>query len=333
MVKLKKIAKGSLKMNIIHKTYSKENGNAFLSHSSLSYIFAQCWRPEKDEDVKAIFQITHGMAEHSDRYEKFGRYLAELGYAVFIHEHIGHGRSVKSEEFLGYFGDDKDSWKHRVEDCHTMTLVAKEECPDVPVILFGHSMGSFVARAYLAKYSSEIKAAVICGTSGPNPAAKMGISLAAAAGRMNGYNQKSDFLNNIAFGTYNKKFIKEGEEDLGFNWLSVNRENIDRYNEDPLCGYVFTASGFKGLFGILSYVSSNEWYSLVPSDIPILLTSGKDYPVGNFSKGVRTVYDKLIKTGHSKVDLKLWPGLRHEILNEEKQEVFDYISNWADKKI
>lgn len=320
-------------MNIIHKIYSKETGNAFLSSSRLAYIYAQCWRPENDADVKAIFQITHGMAEHSDRYEDFGRYLANLGYAVYIHEHIGHGRSVKSEEFLGYFGKDKDAWNYLVEDCHAMTLLAKKELPDVPVILFGHSMGSFVARAYIAKYSGDIKAAVICGTSGPNPAASMGILMADVIGKYNGFEQKSDFLNNIAFGSYNKKFLKEGEEDLGFNWLSVNRENIDKYNEDPLCGYVFTVSGFKGLFGILSYVSSTQWFKSVPEDLPILLTSGKDDPVGSYAKGVRTVFDKLVSTNHKKTELKLWSGLRHEILNEGKSEVYEYISNWADKKI
>ena len=319
-------------MNIIHKVYSKENDNAFLSHSGLAYIYAQSWRPENDNDVKAIFQITHGMAEHSDRYEDFGRYLANLGYAVFIHEHIGHGRSVKSDDFLGYFGEGKDVWTHLVEDCHTMTTVEKSEYPDVPVILFGHSMGSFVARAYLAKYSSDVKAAVICGTSGPNPAASLGILLANIIGKYNGFNSKSDFLNNIAFGSYNKKFIKV-EEDLGFNWLSVNKENVLKYNDDPLCGYVFTASGFKGLFGILSYVSSNEWYEKIPTDLPVLLTSGKDDPVGNYAKGVRTVFDKLVSTDHKKTELKLWPGLRHEILNEGKPEVYEYISNWADKKI
>lgn len=319
-------------MNIIHKTYSKEEGNAFLSHSELAYIFAQCWRPENDSDVKAIFQITHGMAEHSDRYEDFGRYLANLGYAVYIHEHVGHGRSVKSEEFLGYFGEDKDPWTHLVEDCRSMTRLAKKELPGVPVILFGHSMGSFVARAYLAKYSDEIKAAIICGTSGPNPAAGMGILMANVIGNYSGFNKKSDFLNNIAFGAYNKKFL-ETEEDLGFNWLSVNRENVEKYNADPLCGYVFTVSGFKGLFGILSYVSSSEWFRKVPTGLPILLTSGKDDPVGSYSKGVRTVFNKLVSTGHNKTELKLWPGLRHEILNEGKPEVYEYIANWADKKI
>lgn len=318
-------------MNIINKVYSKENGKAFMSHSSLAYIYAQCWRPENDEDVKAVFQITHGMAEHSERYEDFGRYLASLGYAVFIHEHIGHGRSVKSEEFLGYFGKDKDSWKHLVEDCHQMTLLAKKECPDVPVILFGHSMGSFVARAYLAKYAYELKAAIICGTSGPNPAAKIGIALADIVGKVNGFDKKSDLLNGIAFGSYNKKFVKT-EKDTGFNWLSVNKQNVEKYNADPLCGYVFTSSGFKGLFGILSYVSSKEWYNKVPDDLPILLTSGKDDPVGGYAKGVKTVYDTLKNTSHNKVDLKLWPGLRHEILNEGKPEVYKYISDWADSK-
>lgn len=320
-------------MNITHKIYSKENSNAFMSHSSLAYIYAQSWAPEDKNDVKAIFQITHGMAEHSDRYRDFALFLAENGYAVFIHEHIGHGRSVKSDNFLGYFGEDDKPWKYLVEDCHEMTLAAKKEYPDVPVILFGHSMGSFVARAYLSKYSNELTGAVICGTSGPNPAAGFGIALAKALGKINGFKSRSDLLNNIAFGSYNKKFIKT-EPDTGFNWLSVNKKNVEEYIDDSLCGYVFTISGFIGLFGILSYVSSSEWFKSVPSNFPVLLTSGKEDPVGSYSKGVRAVYNKLVQTGHERIDLKLWTNLRHEILKEETySDVFKYILSWSDKHI
>lgn len=320
-------------MNILHKIYSQKNSNTFFSSSGLAHIFAQSWAPEKREDVKAIFQITHGMAEHSDRYEDFANHLVGCGYAVFIHEHIGHGRSVKDESQLGYFGEDNNSWTHLVEDCHLMTQLAKKEYPDVPVILFGHSMGSFVARAYIAKYSDDISAAIICGTSGPNPASGLGVHIASLIGKIKGFDHKSLFLNNLAFGSYNKKFIKT-EKDTGFNWLSVNKDNVEYYNNDPLCGYCFTVSGFKGLFGLLTYVSGNEWFDKVPDKLPILFTAGVDDPVGNYSKGVVYVYDKLKNSNHNEIDLKLWPGLRHEILNEKSnKEVYEYISSWTDGKI
>lgn len=320
-------------MNIVHKVYSKENGNTFMSHSSLAYIYAQSWAPENKEDIKAVFQITHGMAEHSDRYEDFAQYLCSQGYAVFIHEHIGHGKSVKSDEFLGYFGKDDEPWIHLVEDCHQMTKLAKSEYPGLPVILFGHSMGSFVARAYLSKYADELKAAVICGTAGPNPAAGAGIIMANIIGKLYGLNYKTKFLDNLAFGSYNKKFIKT-EPDNGFNWLSVNKENVEKYNADKYCGFLFSVSGFKGLFGILKYVSANKWFTSVPKDLPMLLTSGKEDPVGSFGKGVKIVYDKLIDTNHKRADIKLWNGLRHEILNEKTNaEVYEYIAKWVGKKL
>lgn len=317
-------------MSIIHTEYSPENNNTFVSSSGLFPIYIQSWAPEKEEDIKGVFQLTHGMAEYSDRYEDFGNYLAEKGYAVFIHDHMGHGKSTKSDDDLGYFGEDKDNWKHLIEDVYSVTKIAKEKYPGKPFYLFGHSMGSFVARGYLEKYSNELNGAVICGTSGANPAAGLAVYIAAAVGKIKGSRYKSNFINNLAFGSYNKKFAKDG--DCGFSWLSVNEDNVSFYNKNKYCGYTFTTSGFMGLFGLLSHVSKIECFEKVKKDLPLLLISGKDDPVGSYGKGVKEVYDNFIKTGHKLTSIKLFDGLRHEILNEKcNRDIYDYIIDWLDK--
>ena len=149
---------------------------SFPSKTGVADIYAKCWIPS--EGAKAIFQIAHGMAEHCERYNDFASYLVSLGFAVAVNDHAGHGKSVKSDDDLGYFGQD-GGWDALVEDERTLTEILKKDFPDIPVIFFGHSMGSFVAREYILRYGTDerIKAAVFCGTSGKNPASGIAIHL------------------------------------------------------------------------------------------------------------------------------------------------------------
>ena len=151
-------------MDMIRKEY------AFGSTTGLADIFVRSWAPADSSKVKAIFQIAHGMAEHGERYEDFAKYLVAEGYAVFANDHIGHGKSVATDDDLGYFGE-RDGWLAFVNDAKLLTDLAKNEYPDKPVILFGHSMGSFIARSYAEKFGGDLAGAVFCGTSGTNPAA------------------------------------------------------------------------------------------------------------------------------------------------------------------
>ncbi|MBP3329427.1 MAG: lysophospholipase [Clostridia bacterium] len=316
-------------MGVLHNIYSTENGNTFVSETGLAEIYYQSWTPDDPEKVKGIFQIVHGMAEHTDRYAEFARFLTAIGFAVFAGDHIGHGRSIKTEDDLGYFGE-KDGWKAFVNDAHTITLRAKKEFPGVPVVLFGHSMGSFVARSYISQYAEDIDAAIICGTSGPNPAAGMGIKLANAVAKIKGSRYRSKFINSVAFGSYNKR--SANKDDNGFGWLTTDRAEVKKYNDDPLCGYLFTAKGFTDLFGVLDSVSKKECFEKTPASLPILLIAGKEDPVGSYGPGVEKVYDEYVKTGHKKVTIKLYDRMRHEILNEfGKEEVMVNIAQWCQK--
>lgn len=309
-------------MTAVHNTYR------FPSATEITNIFVQSLIPENNEGIKGVISVIHGMAEHTDRYLDIAEYLCANGYAVFMHDHAGHGKSVASEDDLGFFCKENGNEKI-VDDVKNVIELINKELPGKPVILWGHSMGSFVTRRFIAKYPGCVTGAVICGTAGANPAAGVGIIIAKAVEKILGGHHRSDFLDTMAFGSYNKKFEKK----TGFEWLSVNKKNVDAYVKDPLCGYRFTAGGFKDLFSLLKSVSDKEWYNSVP-DIPLYLIAGDMDPVGNYGKGVEEVHKKLLESGHKNVKLKLYKGLRHEIHNEASRfEVLDDIVDFADSII
>ena len=310
-------------MEIIRKEFT------FPSVSGLSEIFARAWIPS--ENLKAAFQISHGMAEHGERYEEFAASLCEKGFAVFLADHIGHGKSVKSDDDLGFFG--KNGWNTFVEDQRALTNIIKKDYPDLPIIFFGHSMGSFIAREYIARYGKDekIKGAIICGTSGKNPASGIAIGLAGAIGKLKGERFRSKFIDSLAFGAYNNKI---NPARTNFDWLTHENEIVDKYIADKYCGFMFTAAGYKDLFTILTKVSGKDWFGRVYNDLPLFVIAGKEDPVGQYGEGVKQVYNDLKAAGSKDITLKLYDGMRHEIHNEiERKSVYDDIGNWALSKL
>jgi len=309
-------------MEFIHNEYQ------LPSKTGGADIYVQSIAPATGA-IKAIIQIAHGMAEHTDRYIEVAQFLAENGYAVFMDDHEGHGKSINKEDDLGYFCD-KNGNELIVDDLKSVNELARKNYPGVKLIIWGHSMGSFMARRFTAKYPDAADAAIFCGTAGANPAAAIGATMANAIKAIKGKNHKSPFLNNLAFGAYNKKFT----ERTGYEWLSVNEENVDKYVTDPKCGYLFSAEAYRDLFNLLASVNTKDWYQAVPKKLPIYLIAGEMDPVGNYGKGVKEVYDKLIESEHKKVEIKLYPGLRHEIHNEkERQEVYNDILAFCDAQL
>lgn len=311
-------------MEIIRKEYTVP------SKSGVADVFARCWAPA--EGVKAVFQIVHGMAEHGERYEDFAHFMCERGFAVLVDDHIGHGKSVKDDSALGWFGE-KDGWNAFVEDERALTELITSEYPDIPLIFFGHSMGSFIAREYIRRYGKDerIKGAIICGTSGKNPAAPIAITLAGAVAKAKGSRHKSKFIDKLAFGTYNKKIENPATP---FDWLSSDTEQVKKYIADKYCGFLFTAAGYKDLFTVLNRVSGKDWFEQVYAELPIFLIAGEDDPVGQYGSGVKQVYNDLVNAGKKDVTIKLYPHMRHEILNEvENVKVYEDIAAWCEKKI
>lgn len=296
----------------------------YPSEDGRTTIHACIWRPEGD--IKAVLQIIHGMAEYAERYAPFAERLSERGYLVCAEDHLGHGKSVVGEDDLGYFKDG-GSAETVIADIRRLSLIVKEKYPSVPFFVLGHSMGSFFCRKYITVYGKELSGAVIMGT-GFQPAAATSAGKLAARiiALFKGWRYRSAFIDKLAFGSYNKKF--EGR--TGFDWLSANRENVDKYIADPLCGVKFTCSGFYGLFSIVGEACKGKTVRTTPADLPILLVSGADDPVGGYSKGVIKLYDKLNACGVKDVSMILYSGARHEILNDDcapqvYRDVYDFL--------
>ena len=272
-----------------------------------------------DGAIKGIVQVVHGMKEYIGRYDNFMTELAENGYIVFGHDHLGHGRTAGKDE-LGFIAH-KDGWKHLVDDVGVFGSEVKKELEPliaerngdkkkVPYILFGHSMGSFVVRLAAERFDRYDKL-IVMGTGGPNPATGAGIAFLKMDVALKGERHFSKTANKLVFGSYNDRF--KGED--GTAWLSVNRQNVEKYDNDPSCRYNFSASAMLDLLHLVKESNSGRWFSSVNKTMPILLTAGGEDPVGSYGEGVRTVYDRLAKNG-ANVTIKLYDGYRHEILND-----------------
>lgn len=281
-----------------------------------------------DTRPHAVVQIIHGMAEYAARYLPFARYLCENGFAVFLHDHIGHGASVSSPDMLGYFGE--NGAQTFVQDAKTVAELAKQLYPDLPLFVIGHGMGSLIARKYTADFPQQAAGVVYTGTGGKNPAVGFGIFLCNLLARLYGERHRSRMLDRIAFGSYNKRTEKRTPCD----WASRDTAVVDAFVADPLCGYMYTVNGMRALFSTVREISKTSWYEAVPQDLPILLLSGSEDPIGSYGKGVREVFSRLQRSGHTAVQMHLYPQARHEILNEINQdEVYADIlrflqSNW-----
>ena len=263
-----------------------------------------------DSAPKGIFQVVHGMTEHIERYDSFMGKICESGYIVCGYDHLGHGKTAENDSELGFFAS-QNGYDFLVDDVAVFSKEITKLYPNLPVFLFGHSMGSFIVRLAAARYSELYKKLIICGTAGKNPLAKIGIALANVLKKIKGEKYISDFIINMAFGSYNKKF----NEDPKYAWLTTDKEIIEKYKKDKFCTFKFTVSAMQDLITLTYLCNKDVWYKQIANKMPILLISGELDPVGNYSKGVKEVYNKL-KKQNADVKIKLFENCRHEILND-----------------
>ena len=301
----------------------------FTSSDHKNEVGYSIWSESKIKP-KAILQLSHGMAEHIDRYDDFARYMTSGGYVVIGNNHIGHGNTASSSDEISHI-EGKNGYKNIVDDMHRLTQIANEKYPEIPVILFGHSMGSLLSRFYAGIWGNDISALILCGTSGSNPLGRAGIAMTGLISTVKGSRHRSKFVENMAFGSYNDHYENVK---TGYEWLSVNEDNVKAYVNDDKCGVLFTLSGFRNLFSLLLEVSGKNCIQKIPKDLPVLLISGAEDPVGNYGKGVAEVADRLRSAGIREIDVEIYEGMRHEILNETgKLKVYCDLLKWCDKTI
>ena len=287
----------------------------YPSKDGQNTIHACIWRP--DGEIKGVVQIIHGMSEYAERYAPFAKFLTDNGYMVCADDHLGHGKSVKSSEDLGYFNQAHD-YKVVVEDIRELTLIAKKQAGDVPYFVLGHSMGSFFCRKYISLYGSELSGAVVMGSGFKGT---ITLNFALFAVKLNalfcGWRNRSKIIKGLAFGSYNKRFKPAR---TASDWLSKAPENVDAYEADALCGFDFTNNGYYVLFSIIKSACSKKTINSVCKDLPVYFVAGADDPVGDYGKGVKKAYEKFKKAGVKDVEITLYEGARHEILNDFCQE-------------
>ena len=307
----------------MQKNYTLQTGE-YPSSDGSSTVTYYCFVPE-GRSVKGILQISHGMKEYVLRYRGFADYFTAQGYLVCGNDHTGHGRSA-AEGALGLTGG-ADAM---VDDVHTLTGLMRGVFPHTPLVLVGHSMGSFIARLYATRYAKDIDGLVIVGTAGFGNPTGMGKLLAKVTMAFHGQKGRSKLLTKVAFGSYNKRIPRKRREKLSPSaWLTRDDEVVRAYDADPYCNYIFTAKGYYDLFELIGRVSHKKWAAGVPLSLPTLILSGADDPVGSYGKGVAAVYQRLLSEGMTDLQMLLYPEMRHEVFNEVgREKVFADLLGW-----
>lgn len=263
-------------------------------------------------EIKGIVQFSHGMSEHKERYFNFMEYLSNNGYVCIINDHRGHGNSVKDKNDLGYFYT--EDVNYIIDDLYDITSYIKNKFPNKKLYLFSHSMGTLVARGYMQKYDNEIEKIILCGTPTKNPFTMFAIFMAYLFKAIGMGKKPNKILNYLTFASYNKEYKKENE------WLSKNPENISIYNDDELCGFVFTTNGFINLYKLLKRAFEPQKYEMKNKNLDIFLIAGENDPVIQSRQKFKELEEFLKKLGYKNIRSKLYPELRHEILNEKEYE-------------
>ena len=306
----------------------KTENMTYRSRDGATDIHAVRWQP--DGAVRAVLQIVHGMNEFIERYEPFAQFLTEQGFCVVGNDHLGHGQSVLSRDELGFFGHPKGN-ECVLADVRTLFNTTRADYPDVPYFMLGHSMGSFLVRQYITMFGEELTGAVIMGT-GIYTAGTLraGKTIARLAGMTRGWHYRSPFLNKMAFGNYNRRFMPAR---TAFDWLSNDTAVVDAYCRNPLNTTMFTVNGYYQMFRSISWAQNRKYMEKIPKELPLLLVSGQEDPVGQEGEGVRAVCGLLRRAGITDVRMKLYPGDRHEILNETDHEtVFNDLLGWMQEQ-
>lgn len=282
-------------------------------------IHLQRWEPEGRPRI--VIQVLHGLGEHASRYARFASAAVERGFAVCAHDHRGHGEHAGTPNHF----DDKDGWAKVNEDIRIVNDAVREQFSDVPVVMLGHSMGSFLAQTFAMHYGARLSGLLLSGSTWPSRIQLIPAKLIAhiEAWRL-GQQGMSPLLDKLGFGAFNKAFKPTRTE---FDWLSRDEAEVDKYVADPHCGGPFSSRLWLDLIGGLLAISSDAAVSRVPTDLPILITGGAADPVGG-DKGMAKLVMHYAQTMHSQLKVKIYADGRHEMLNEVNRD--EVTSDWLD---
>ncbi len=291
-------------------------------------VHLHIWRPDDGVSLRGVVVISHGLAEHSARYGRFAAALTAAGFAVYAHDHRGHGRTSPEAEH-GFFAE-VNGWQRVIDDLGRVIARAKRDNPELPCVLFGHSMGTAVALSWLIGNSRAVDAVVLSGPTGKvGPLLKAGRVVASIEARRLGKRGPSKLLNSMAFGAYNKAF-KPARTD--FDWLSKDPAEVDAYVEDPWCGFVASAQLWVDLLGGQALIQSPA-LGRIRRDLPIYVVAGSRDPVGGQGSQVES-WIKLARGLGLAVDERMWIDGRHEMLNEvEREAVTADVIGWIDRQL
>lgn len=289
-------------------------------------IFVYKWAPQAGVQPKAAVQIAHGAAEHALRYERFARFLADAGYVVYANDHRGHGKTAKTLDRAGIASP--GAWDGILRDAHQLTQIIRQENPGLPVFFFGHSMGSLIAQQYLQNWGGELKGAILSGTFGSlggDPAAI--IAMGEQAAQAEGDNAPSQLFIGM-FANFNQAFQPVR---TGFEWLSRDEAEVQKYVDDPWCGFPFSNRMVIELFKGAAETWKPENEQRIPKDLPLLVASGDMDPAGANTASVKELVERYRGYGMTDITLKFYPQARHEILNEtNRDEVQGDILEWLE---
>ncbi|MCR5784976.1 MAG: lysophospholipase [Eubacterium sp.] len=306
----------------------RKSENYFESSNGINTVKYFVYESENVEP-QAVIQFVHGMAEHIERYDNFFEFLTEQGFIVYGDNHIGHKDSVLSDDDLGYFCE-SDGWKCLVKDEHRLTSIIKKEHPDKKLFIYGHSMGSFITRAYITQYADEVCGAVISGSAGKNPALGAGKKVTSLITKLKGKRHRSGLITAMMFGSYNKRYKNVKSP---YAWLTRDEKVVEEYEADKYSGFMFTTSAYMDLMNILDFVTEDAWYDKVPKSLPMLFIAGEMDPVGNWGQGYVEIDEKFSKRNMDDVTVRLYPEMRHELHNEiGKEKVWNDVTDWIKER-
>ena len=301
----------------------------YTSSTGKNRIYALKCEPEGE--VRAVVQIVHGIAEHIDRYRDFMEYLAGNGFVVVGDDHLGHGKTITCEEDKGVFYPE-DGWNHVVKDLILLHNIMAAQYPNAKYVMFGHSMGSFLVRTYIADYPDQYDMAILSGTGHQGKLlVSVGNMMAKHTIKKYGYASDGTKLNNLSMGGYLKRIDNPRTT---FDWLSRDTAEVDKYMADELCGFTAKAGVYADMMKGVQYVTSMDTISKVDPNKPIYFMSGSEDPVGDYGKGVQKAYGCFRKAGVKDVIIKLYEGDRHEMLNEtNRDEVYLDVLTWLNQRV